>query len=272
MSKKIMLGEADIKKILEDVEAQLRGMKCYGDLSFKKNLASTKEKCSVYFTSTAWTKIKALVEEFSTEVQWHGLVHRISPTEFEVYDILVPPHEVSAATVTSDQKKYEEWLNALPDEVFNDMLFHGHSHVNMGVTPSGTDDSVRRKFVTGIPVPKNEGEDGFYIFMIFNKRGEWSGEVYDLKQNTLYGTSDIEIDVYDGDDGWLSEFVAEAKKVAVEPKKAPVTAPKTNGWVWDSKLGVYVQDKSKKAKEPETPDTDYSNFYGYYGYGGRWDD
>ena len=93
----------------------------------------------------------------------------LTQSEFEIYDIIVPPHVVTGSTVTADYTKYSEWLNALEDDVFNSLHFHGHSHVNMACSPSGTDMKYRQDVVTQLPVPKNETDDSFYIFCIFNK-------------------------------------------------------------------------------------------------------
>jgi len=236
--------------------------------------------------------MKALVENFQTEVQWHGLTRRVGDHEFEVYDLIVPPHEVSSATVVSDYSKYTEWLNNLPDEVFNDLRFHGHSHVNMGVSPSGIDNKYRKDLVTQMPTPQADDEDSFYIFMIFNKRGEWSGEIYDLKYNTLYSTADIDIDVYCGEQGWLSEFVYEAKKVAVEAKATPKPVYKgvagDSKYSYDPQTGAYTEKTTKKTsakkksewtpyeEEPYQRGYDYSAYYGYVGsaggYEGGWDE
>ena len=159
----------------------------------------------------------ALVSEFSTEVQWHGLVRRLSECEFEIYDILVPPHTVTAATVTSDQEKYSNWINGLDDETFNALRFHGHSHVNMPVSPSVTDTDYRKDVITQLPKP-DDNNDTFYIFLIINKSHNWSAEIYDLTYNALYSTTAKEIDMMvmldDGDT--VDNFVSEAKKVAVQ--------------------------------------------------------
>ena len=53
-------------------------------------------------------------------------------------------------------------------------------------------------------------DDGFYIFMIWNKRLESNNRIYDLKKNIYFEDKDISVDVmFDGED--LDEFVREAK-------------------------------------------------------------
>ena len=223
MAKQIYVSNDDVEAILKEVREKILGMKSFGSIDIKRNFANDKRSAAIFFTPGAWNKLTALVREFSTEVEWHGCVNRLSESEFEIYDIIVPPHVVTGATVTADYTKYGEWLNGLEDDVFNYLHFHGHSHVNMACNPSETDMKYRQDVVTQLPVPQKDNEDSFYIFLIFNKRGEWTGEIYDLKYNALYETGDIDIDVYTEDNGYLSEFIAEAKKMAVKETPKPAT-------------------------------------------------
>ena len=221
MAKQIFVSEADIETMLQEIRTQLKSTKAFGSIDIKKNFAKDKREAYIYFTVDAWTKMQALVGGFDTEVQWHGCVRRLSENEFEIYDILVPPHVVTGSTVTSDPTKYAEWINALDDETFNALHFHGHSHVNMGCSPSGVDTKYRQDIVTQLPIPANEAADSFYIFLIFNKKGEWTGEIYDLKYNALYDTKEIDIDVYvDNEGNFLSKFIADAKKMATKETPA----------------------------------------------------
>lgn len=160
-----------------------------------------------------------LVARYDTEVQWHGQVRRLSDFEFEIFDIIVPPHEVSGTTVTSEYRPYCEWLNGLDDETFTTVKFHGHSHVNMSVSPSGTDTKYRLDLVTQLPKP-TDVNDVFYIFFIVNKKHEWSAEIYDFTNDALYSSDEIVLETVFDDYGedTLEGFIANAKKVAVSRK------------------------------------------------------
>lgn len=217
MAKLIYVPQDEATRIIEALRTQILNSKCYGSIDIRQNFKSDDRCALLYFTPMAWIKMTALVSEFSTEVQWHGLVRRLSEYEFEIYDILVPPHTVTAATVTSDQEKYSNWINGLDDETFNALRFHGHSHVDMAVSPSVTDTDYRKDVITQLPKP-DANNDTFYIFLIINKRHDWSAEIYDLTYNALYSTTAKEIDMMvmldDGDT--VDNFVSEAKKVAVQ--------------------------------------------------------
>ena len=213
MAKPIYMTSTDVESICAELRNTLSGLKCYGSIDIKRSFKSDDRIAMLYFTPIAWIKMTALVSRFETEVQWHGMVRRISENEFEIYDVLVPPHEVSGATVTSEYKPYIEWMDGLDDETFNAVRFHGHSHVNMAVSPSAVDNKYRLDLVTQLPKPTGD-DDVFYIFLIINKKHEWSAEIYDLTNNALYGTDDIYMECY-LEDTDIDSFIAEAKKVAV---------------------------------------------------------
>lgn len=255
MAKQIFISDAEVEDILRDIKTQISNMKNFGTIDIKKELAVDKRKATVYFTSDAWSKLTALVSEFDTEVQWHGCVERISNNEFEIYDILVPPHVVTSSTVTSDPAKYTEWIDSLNDETFNALHFHGHSHVNMSCGPSGVDMKYRQDVVTQLPIPK-DGEDSFYIFLIFNKRGEWSGEIYDLKNNALYESNDIDLQVCIGDE-FLSSFIENAKKMATREVKSTSLSTHTHASAYkpNKKLKNYFgnADYNYDEDDPTSP-------------------
>lgn len=182
------------------------------DVKTKEN---DKKTVKVFVSVNAWIKMHALVKEFSTEVQWHGTVTRISKNEFLIEDILLFPHEVSRGFVTSDQTEYEAWLQGLDDKTFNKCRFHGHSHVEMRARPSSIDDKYRNDILNNFCAPTPE-DDYFYIFLILNKFGDAHCLVYDLKNKVNYGFEEVRLIIKFNDETNLEAFIAEAKKLATE--------------------------------------------------------
>lgn len=269
MSKPIFMSEEQIEEILQKVKSNLTTHKCIGDQTVKLPSFKADDKfADIYFTSTAWLKMQVLIDEYSSEVQWHGLVRRVSETEFEVYDIIVPPHTVTATTVTSDPVEYAKWLNGLDDDTFNALHFHGHSHVMMHVSPSEVDMTYRRDVITQLPKP-TESNDEFYIFLIMNKKGDWSGEIYDLTNNTYYSSddSDIYIDVVCDDDRLISEFLREAKKVAVQEYTKVLTGTQKTAQNY-SKNTPQANNKNSSipAANASNKSNNTSNYSSYPGY------
>ena len=128
MATKIKMSASDIDNIIARIRAQLQAKKCT-ESTLNVVAVPTKDHrtATLYITPAAWCKMAGLVAEYGTEVEWHGLARRISECEYEIYDVLVFPHEVTGTTVVADQTKYTEWIESLDDDTFNELKMHGHS-------------------------------------------------------------------------------------------------------------------------------------------------
>lgn len=222
MSKKLRMTDEMIAGIKAEFDRALASCKMMdGKFSFTKTFEGGNEKATLVFTAEAYNKMMALVQSFDKEVAWHCVSRRgEKENEYEVYDIVVYPQSVTAATVEMDVAEYDEWIRkhamAGDEWVFN-LKGQGHSHVNMSTSPSGTDMDHQKKVLADMK------PDGFYIFVIWNKRNEHTCWVYDLAKNTVFENKDITVQIGGTD---LDAFVKEAKDLVVT--KAPVTY--CGGW------------------------------------------
>lgn len=183
-----------------------------GKVTYTKSFQNYDEKATLYFTETAWIKMATLVSEFDKEVAWHGVAKRgddKSKNEYIVSDIMVYPQEVTGSTVNTDQTKYQNWLYSFDDDTFNNIRFQGHSHVNMGTTPSAVDLTHQNSILEQL------NDDMFYIFIIINKKHDKTIKIYDLAKNMLFETKDVTIQFIDDGLG-LREFISEAKSMVTE--------------------------------------------------------
>lgn len=119
----------------------------------------------VDMTADAWIKTQLLIHGFDTEVEWYGLVDRIDDDHILIYDILNYPQTVTRVSVRGDNDQHQKWLFSLQDEQLKHLRMHGHSHVNMDISPSETDLRFQEDMAKQCP------ENDMYLFMIFNKRG-----------------------------------------------------------------------------------------------------
>lgn len=166
-------------------------------------------KPKIIISKEANFKMNTLIKRADGEIGWNGTVKR-EGNVFTIEDIFVYPQKVGAATVTCDETETGNWLNSLPDDVFNNLRFQAHSHVNMGVSPSGTDNIMFSKYLETLD------DDDFYIFMILNKKGDIYLEMYDKTQNIIFYKKDVEICI----EG-IEEFWEESSK---QLKKETTTA------------------------------------------------
>lgn len=226
--KRIKIDELDveaIRKQFEDaIQTARQGNFLSDKFSFTASCASpskgeAQKRAFIVFRPQAYMKMLTLIREFNSEVAWHGVVSRVDETHFVVTDILVYPQIVTGATVNTDQEAYTKFMMDLDDETYNHLHFQGHSHVNMGTTPSSTDLDHQGKIVNQL-----SGED-YYIFMIWNKRLEWNAWIYDMANNNVYEKTDITVAVEDNDAS-LSSFIASAKELVQKEKPKKISAKK----------------------------------------------
>lgn len=215
MSKIITLAPDILEQCTKEFyEALKAGKFPDGKVNFTKELGTVDRKATVFFDEMAWQKMQLLIREFDKEVAWHGIAKRGEEKDtYLISDILVYPQEVTGATVTTDQEEYQMWLMQKDDDVFNNIRMQGHSHVNMGVTPSAVDLNLYESILDQLD------SDMFYIFMIWNKRGDKTVKIYDLRENILFETADVTVSVCEEENG-LTSFLKAAKDLVVSK---PVT-------------------------------------------------
>ena len=194
--KPIVLTDELIQKMQEEFVKTLREAKLSdGGVKYEKKFYYPDDeglkKAKILYTPFAMLKQRMLLDQFSTEVAWHGVVERRDDTTFVIKDVLVYPQEVTGSTVNTDQELYQKWMMELPDEVYNNLRAQIHSHVNFGTSPSVVDLTHQEKILGMM------GKDDYYIFMIWNKKGEKTVKIYDLGNNILYENADIVVDVED---------------------------------------------------------------------------
>lgn len=280
MSKPIYFTPQMKREVLAEFAKQLEAMNFLdGKVKYETSYYWPKEKdengkeiedfVTVIFSKRAKEKQDMLVREFSTEVGWHGIVRRDAedPKTFWIDDIIVFPQKVTGATVNPDQKAYETWLMQLPDEQFNQCRYHGHSHVNMSTSPSGTDDKFQLdtlKKLRGDGLQPEEqakfietlGDSAFYIFMIWNKRGEHNVRVYDMQTNRYYAGNEVHV-VTEDEHTW-SDFIAEAKSLVTTQTYS------YQGYSGNApRSGVQTQITGFHDRDKDEDHTSYPYEYGY---------
>ena len=134
----------------------------------------------VCFTEQVLAKFKGYVDNCSLEIGWLALVRIDTQGRYIVYDTLLPHQNVSAVTTdlmeSGLQEVGEEILSTRPDE-FNNVRCWCHSHVNMQVCPSGTDDSTFEQFYENCE---------YFIRVICNKKGDMRVDFVDLEKEIRY--------------------------------------------------------------------------------------
>lgn len=226
MSKIIKITEEHINVLREQFEKAIQDIKIPdGKFSFVRSFADIGKKAKLYFTETAWLKMQMLIREYTVEIGWYGVASRSDDEEnaYIISDILVYPQTVTGTTVDMDAEKCAIWMfENREDERFDNIHMQGHSHVNMSVSPSGVDLGHQEDILDMLD------ENGFYIFLIWNKRNEKYIKIYDLEKNVLFETADVTVTVKN--EIGLDDFLEEAKKVASTKTYTPAATSGYNAY------------------------------------------
>lgn len=133
---------------------------------------------SVYYTKEVWESITYLVDKCTQEIGWLGLVEEYQGW-YLVTEIFIPEQEVSSATTDIEPEALAALTMQLLDEGKdpNQLRYWGHSHVNMQVSPSTTDELQIQEYLQDVD---------FFIRGIYNKKGDSKVDVYDVRTRHVH--------------------------------------------------------------------------------------
>ena len=136
----------------------------------------------VLIHTKALQKMFVYTDECADEVGWLGTAYR-EGNEIHITDTFLFEQEVHATTTEITPEGLEKFGTELLTqengvEVWNNLKMWGHSHVNMGITPSGQDDKQMVEF-------SQIGHDWF-IRLICNKKGDLGIDVFDYEEGIVY--------------------------------------------------------------------------------------
>lgn len=201
---------------------------------------------TIFIDSEAITKMGLYVEECEDEIGWLGTVSQHG-RNFLIEDVFLFEQDVHATTTEITPEgltEFAEELLAKEDgmEVWNKLKMWGHSHVNMGLTPSGQDDSQMETF--------KEGGHDWFIRLIANKKGELKIDIYDYKAGVAY------LDM-----PWCVNPSAEERKIEEHIEELYALLDELQGKrVENYKEDIKVEMKAKVRKKVSKLGTVYSTY------------
>lgn len=133
----------------------------------------------------ALTKMKLYVDECADEIGWLGTAYKDEENNIIfVEDVYLFDQEVHATTTEITPEGLSEFAEELLSggqegiDTWNNLKVWGHSHVNMGVSPSSQDDSQMETF--------KEGGHDWFIRIIANKKGDLKVDLYNYSEGIIY--------------------------------------------------------------------------------------
>lgn len=198
------------------------------------------EEPTIYITTEAYVKLRKLVDDTTTEIGWYGTVTKMPGFEsvYVIDDIIVYPQVVTGATCVQDDDRVFEFELSLSTDQVNRKRFHGHSHVNMGVTPSGVDEQFYQDILTQV--------EDYFIIMVTNKSGNYYTRFYDMQNNILYTSIPVQVMLDDGIalEHWYDDATQNNLKehTYTVPVKAGADKKNFQGSIFDSPYDDYDYD------------------------------
>lgn len=159
----------------------------------------------VIIEAEAHGKMMALIQTCDIEIGWMSSVTRCEVTgDFHINDVYVPLQECSAATTDitaeGDAALMMELIEAGKMDEINALRCWGHSHVDMGVSPSNTDETQTEEFCGRFT--------DHFIRVIGNKYGDLMCHVYLIGQGITLNNPDLVVKTNDVDyTDWAKEQI-----------------------------------------------------------------
>ena len=215
----------------------------------------------VFIASEAYIKMRTLVDKTSTELGWYGFVSKLPGLDnvYVIEDIIVYPQKVTGATCEQDEDRMFEFEMSLTTEQVRARRFQAHSHVNMGVTPSGVDEAFYQDLLSQVR--------DYYIIMVTNKRGDNHIRFYDMENNIVYTELELKILLDNGTDvdKWYQEEVDNNLSKPTPIVSNDISNTNFKGSIFDDDKWDYAT-KSKSIWDPYLfewiDEDDYKSIYG----------
>lgn len=191
-----------------------------GKTTYEKVVITKEEKIppKVLIDVKALRKMKAYVKNYNKEIGWLAYCNKDKNGVYIIYDTVLLEQDVTSVKTDIRESaiaKLGEELLMTDLTKFNDLRVWGHSHVDMEVNPSGTDEETFEQFYENCE---------YFIRIIANKRGDlrldivdceneirfnnvkWSTVCLDKEENDVYDKISKLFEQYDELSDKLKEF------------------------------------------------------------------
>jgi hypothetical protein len=189
----------------------------------------------VYYSPKVLQLIELTVAVCDKEVGWLGTAEKVG-NDYIIDEIFVPKQKVSGTETDISPETVGELLYEIvkKDKDPSKLIYWGHSHVNMGVSPSGQDNKQMEAFLENAT---------YFIREIRNKRGDSAVDVFDVEAGYIfYGVAN---QVYMPP---ISEEEKAAWEKIIKENVTPQYAQHVQSNYWNSYQKEFEADWSPKGK------------------------
>ena len=210
----------------------------------------------IYIMETAYDKMNEYIDQSDLEIGWLGTATKRGSNIYVIEDTYLFEQEVSDTTTEIKEEGLNNFAMELMqkengEELWNNMRVWGHSHVDMGTSPSSQDNEQMKLFI------KNPNE--FFIRIIGNKKGDMKIDIYDFELGLIYEDMEYEIVYEEEKQGKINNINNTIKRLRdmLEKMITPNEDVKTS-------IKEEIALKVKKKKEKYVSYYNTYNDYGYY--------
>jgi hypothetical protein len=199
-------------------------------------------------TLEAYRKMRNYVMIHDKEIGWFGTVVN-DGNKYVIADVFLPEQEVNGTYNEIGDKTLIKLASELNSEQISRIKCYGHSHVNMSVSPSGTDNEQVEELTSG---------SSWFITVINNKRDNWYVAFNDYARGLQFEFDELPLYIP------KDESIAQEIKEKVKDKPIQVVSKGYQNY-W-SNYGGYamanmpknkVEDKEKEKEKELDDDLDY---------------
>lgn len=207
---------------------------------------------TVYYSTPAWLKMWKIIDLCQQEVGWLGLVDEINDGDYLITDIFLLEQEVTGGTTDIESDAVANLAVELESSGIDStkLRYWGHSHVNMQVSPSGTDESQLADYMEHCE---------WFIRGIYNKKFEQKVDVFDKRHNVVFQKVDSKEHRPDFDDAWLqalkTEIATKVKQKSYSYGPGVRTSP--TGGYYQPSYGHLAQKFHPQPAKPVKTAADY---------------
>lgn len=136
-----------------------------------------RQDATLLIEPVALYKMQAYIENCDKEIAWLGDVVRTADGDYYCREVYLLHQDVASATAELQPKDLVVFAEEIGMDNMENIKMWGHSHVNMGTSPSGQD-------VTQMELFRNNGFP-WYIRVIANKKGRLEATLFDWEHGFI---------------------------------------------------------------------------------------
>lgn len=175
-----------------------------------KTIEFLDHRYELYILPQARQKMEVYCDLSEGEIGWLGFVEKFDKQGFLITDCALLKQEVHSTTTEITPEGLLEFWNSTTPEQQQHIKLWGHSHVNMGVSPSGQDNDQMDYFKDNNP---------WFIRLITNKKREYYIDIYDYENGIKIHMDQADLITYNPGAKELRESIEAEIKEKVTKKE-----------------------------------------------------